>query len=253
MPSLRNAPQANLSKQVYSYADMTYSAVEGLEPWDWDDSFRELLQEDVDKAAAPSKETLLHSLIQSTARVAIEQAAYDYPDDVLDEVLETLEVAGMPRPRWLARSHIASRRSGELCDLWTDAFDRAVAPAVFYILFSDHAFLIKFGRRVTEIVGGIKKSHRPDLVKQDGVLRRVHVPTWLGRAVFYRDRGCCQVCSKNLSGLAEPQVRHNLDHIIPLDKSGSNDPTNFQLLCESCNGTKRARAPRRLPAYTPYW
>jgi len=31
----------------------------------------------------------------------------------------------------------------------------------------------------------------------------------------------------------------NFDHIIPLNCGGNNDPSNWQLTCESCNKSKR--------------
>ncbi|WP_257133312.1 HNH endonuclease [Bacillus wiedmannii] len=33
----------------------------------------------------------------------------------------------------------------------------------------------------------------------------------------------------------QSEIRH-YNHIVPLDKYGCNDPTNFQLLCKPCNG-----------------
>jgi len=32
----------------------------------------------------------------------------------------------------------------------------------------------------------------------------------------------------------------HLDHMLPLAQGGTNDPTNFQLLCQRCNLTKAA-------------
>ncbi|WP_346657776.1 HNH endonuclease signature motif containing protein [Bacillus cereus group sp. BfR-BA-01355] len=45
----------------------------------------------------------------------------------------------------------------------------------------------------------------------------------------------------------------HLDHIIPLDVYGSNDASNFQLLCERCNTSKGARFTTTSLVSTPVW
>jgi 5-methylcytosine-specific restriction enzyme A len=51
--------------------------------------------------------------------------------------------------------------------------------------------------------------------------------------VFDRDGHQCQTCgaTENLT----------IDHIIPLAQGGTNDISNFQTLCQSCNSRKGAR------------
>jgi|GEM_PF-3204281 len=53
----------------------------------------------------------------------------------------------------------------------------------------------------------------------------------LREAVFTRDGYTCQYCGA--SG-----VPLHCDHIIPLNRGGSNDPTNLTTACESCNMRK---------------
>lgn len=53
--------------------------------------------------------------------------------------------------------------------------------------------------------------------------------------VWRRDEGKCVMCgSRN---------KLEFDHIIPVAKGGSNTARNVQLLCESCNRSKAAKAP----------
>ena len=45
----------------------------------------------------------------------------------------------------------------------------------------------------------------------------------------------------------------HFDHIIPLEKGGTNDPTNFQLLCANCNLTKNDALQLPNYQYQMYW
>ncbi len=240
---------------VYSYASRVYNAVEGKDDYEDPERVQDLL-DDLPKAARPNKITLLHDFIRSVSHFDIEYASRKAPDYLVDEATETLRAARMPVPRWLTEERIVTARSdhrSELDDLFCSAFDRAVLPAVFYILFSDRTFLIEFQRRIAEVVSAYTRLEHGDMLARDGILRRQHVPSWLKSAVFFRDHGICQACERNLTGLARPVSDVHLDHIIPLAESGSNDPTNFQLLCKRCNGAKGGSAPSSIPTFTPYW
>jgi 5-methylcytosine-specific restriction endonuclease McrA len=63
----------------------------------------------------------------------------------------------------------------------------------------------------------------------------VKPPSWAQRAVFFRDRGRCVLCDKDLSGLTNLANSENYDHIVPLGRHGLNDVSNLQLLCAECN------------------
>lgn len=55
-------------------------------------------------------------------------------------------------------------------------------------------------------------------------------------AIFKAQRGRCGCCRIKLK-------KYHVDHIIALSKGGRNDPSNLQLLCASCNSSKRAKDP----------
>lgn len=57
-------------------------------------------------------------------------------------------------------------------------------------------------------------------------------PTWVLETLNARERGKCANCSSNF---LELQSDSHIDHIVPLNKGGSNDLVNLQLLCASCN------------------
>lgn len=75
-------------------------------------------------------------------------------------------------------------------------------------------------------------------IRQDFKLYRKSIPKWVKKAVFFRDRGRCVFCNKDLSGILSIFNNENYDHIVPLNQHGFNDVTNIQLLCESCNKRK---------------
>ncbi len=79
-------------------------------------------------------------------------------------------------------------------------------------------------------------------MKKNGVLKRCnYLNEWLKTAVYFRDKGQCQICGKDISGLFNTNNELQFDHIVPLAMGGNNDPTNFQLICENCNKKKGAR------------
>lgn len=110
---------------------------------------------------------------------------------------------------------------------------------VFFVLFLNRHFLYQFNKQISSRtkkirINGLPKNSK-QLFKKDGIVRRVNIPMWARKAVFYRDRGLCSNCQKDISGLVNIQNTKHFDHIIPLAFGGLNDVSNLQLLCEACN------------------
>jgi hypothetical protein len=127
--------------------------------------------------------------------------------------------------------------TGQLDELLTH-----LSNEVFYILFGNRLLLANLNEYISGVVQNIEKANLEPkyvaLLKKDGVPARVNIPTWVRRAIFFRDRGMCATCNKDLSGLVTVETPKHFDHIIPLAKGGINDVTNIQLLCEKCNLSK---------------
>lgn len=123
---------------------------------------------------------------------------------------------------------------------------RCVAE-VFHILFQNRYILLQFNCMMAEHVGDTSHAGlEPEfeaLFEADGVLKRVNVPTWVRRAVFYRDRGLCTLCEADLTGTINIGDAEHFDHVVPLAQGGLNDVSNIQLLCSRCNGKKGHSAP----------
>lgn len=123
-----------------------------------------------------------------------------------------------------------------------DALLAQALRETFYLLFGNRPLLLLFNQMMADqmnetVLAEIDPETRR-FFERDGVLRRFPLPEWVRRAVFYRDRGLCSVCARDLSGLVNIWSEDQYDHIVPLAKGGLNDVTNIQLLCGDCNRRK---------------
>lgn len=135
-----------------------------------------------------------------------------------------------------------------LQDTWlTESYDRLLEQTVkevFHILFQNRTLLLAFNEYVASIVAYADQSEVDQTIlgrfKASGTLKRHRPPAWAQRAVFYRDRGRCVLCEKDLSGLTNLCNIENYDHIVPLARFGLNDVSNLQLLCAECNQREKS-------------
>lgn len=113
-----------------------------------------------------------------------------------------------------------------------------IAQDTFQILFRDRDFLRHFGELLARVVQRHAAHSNHGTFTGLGRVSRVTLPTWLKRGVFFRDNGRCVSCSADLTSVLLNGPHTHYDHIVALAQSGSNDPTNFQILCDRCNQTK---------------
>jgi hypothetical protein len=114
---------------------------------------------------------------------------------------------------------------------------------VFHVLFQNRRLLMVFNQMMAAAL-----EHQADLdppeeqasfFSRSGFLKRTVIPKWVKRAVYFRDRGRCVLCDKDLSGMLNIDNQENYDHIVPLAKHGLNDVSNIQLLCKECNQNEK--------------
>lgn len=240
------------STHAYSFADLVYENI--LNETDVDIEYLKMFCfEDFKKRASkPKKYTLLHETIEGIIFFYLDYSTRKFPDSETPYYQSILTEAEIKIPRWLTPDSV--RKHTRQLDRLLERAIGEITPSIFYLLFSDRKFLALFQTRMARLVSQLKHTDHPDLLAADGILKRPkYLPTWLKAGVFHRDRGRCQHCWRDLTGVIAPVTDRHLDHIIPLAESGTNDPTNFQLSCQSCNLKKGKKIISTSHKYTPFW
>jgi hypothetical protein len=170
------------------------------------------------KAKSPSQHTLLHKYIENYLSAEYfyghRKDEEQYPQIVYD-LLDTYQLT-------YGKINYTGRDSNyELYKAATPAF-RLLAHDAFSILFQNRELMRDFSRLVAT-------------VNTQSFPRADYWPTWLREAIFYRDHGRCGICSCDLTGTIAIDRKVHIDHMIPISLRGTNDPTNLQILCDTCN------------------
>jgi len=84
---------------------------------------------------------------------------------------------------------------------------------------------------VAEALHSVAELHRQQRRALGGT--RGPIPRSVREKILDRDGRACLSC-----GATEDLA---IDHVIPRSQGGPNDPSNFQVLCRSCNSAKGAR------------
>lgn len=138
-------------------------------------------------------------------------------------------------------------------------FFELISEEVVHILFNDKHFLVMFNNLVRNVIIDEDGSY-VNYVKwpensrnEDGTIKRCRIPQWVKHAVFYRDKGRCVSCNRDLTDLVSILNTRNFDHIVALKDYGTNDPCNLQLTCEHCNKSKGAKDKVPIYKYQRWW
>lgn len=238
------------SRFLYDFASDVYGAV--TESDEFSDAVKFECLGDVVALAKPAKFSALHHFIKSVIWSRLDYLTGHFAEEGVEYFAHILRECDKDVPGWLNSDDI-SLRIRQLDDALSEAVD-SVLPSVFFLLFSDRAFLIKLQKLIARYVAGLAAADHPRFFQRDGIFKRTRsLPSWLKEAIFYRDKGHCQLCWTNLTGLLMPTRNVHLDHMIPLACSGSNDVTNFQLTCKYCNCKKGRREITTEPRFIAYW
>jgi len=187
----------------------------------------------------PDQQSLLHVFLHSWEAARWDESIFDLDSGSHPLVASYLSACGISPPAWLTPNALNSRTGQErVYSLIKKAMPHA-ANAAFQLLFQDREFLLLFADHVRQAM--LKANAAKILGALYPVPRCKRYPRWLEKAIFLRDRGLCQSCGKDVSGLLNHMNMLHLDHLLPLKSGGTNDPTNFQLLCSACNLSKGGR------------
>jgi len=246
--------------EAYSFAACVWSnLVEGSPPEEFDSLLDPDDSEVARRLAKPQRDTLLHLFLRRLYETDIDEFEHQR-NDMLDLVVSEYETV-------LKFNEVPFKRGGfpteddpgyERKALRRVAYLRALLPLsriaqdTFQLLFRDRTFLLRFNQVTARAVRRLLSNRTRSELGRRGIMRRVRLPAWLKRGVFYRDNGRCVACGKDLTGVVITGDAVHYDHIVPLARHGSNDPTNFQVLCGGCNLTK-AVAARTSERYPVFW
>jgi 5-methylcytosine-specific restriction endonuclease McrA len=243
--------QAFYSEHVYNACSGVYGMLGDYEGGSIDDFIV------VEKLLIPHRKCVLHDLISNTLDFFYGEMFYDFPDTELGAHRAVVREAGLSFPVE------AERRILEGCETFDDksaiytviaeATEKIQVPSVFHTLFSDRNFIVSLQRDLQHLLRTKGEAALQGRLTSRGTVRRTHLPRWLEKAIFFRDRGQCQICDRDISGLRSPLDEIHLDHIIPLAEYGNNDPTNFQLTCRECNLEKGTAMKFERARFVPYW
>lgn len=241
---------------AYRFAESTLSSMK--DPWEFglEDVIGDFLGVGEDyffqKIFKPSKVTLLHDFIKNINFSGIEwETSHMDHDYIIDTYGPCIMAAGCEIPDWFNKGEIGDH-VWELDDI-LESVSEIITEATFHILYADRDFLFTFSRFVGDFIKDFDRLKSMVFRKKGIVKRPPYLPKWLRNAVFHRDKGRCQICTKDLTGLLRPEFDIHLDHMLPLEQSGTNDPTNFQLLCESCNTSKGKKVVVEKQLVYTYW
>jgi hypothetical protein len=214
----------------------------------------------LEQALKPMKRTILHCYIDKVidSEVYFDLSDATFNDNCGDYVIKMLQAYSVKFKSFSAYHKetgfdIFEYNSDYLQEVAKNKLYPIITKEVFTLLFSDRAAMCMLNKRVASEVFTWKEIDFKGFLKRDGVVKRCdYWPSWLKKALFCREKGLCAICKRDLTSLHHTTAKLAIDHIVPLNLGGINDPTNLQLLCESCNSEKsgdKIRVTNTMPIY----
>lgn len=117
----------------------------------------------------------------------------------------------------------------------------SIVSSAFAQLWYRKTFLFDFNTLCAKKISMLSKSDYPHDLNQDGRLTRIaRFPKWLVDLLIMREAGCCYYCFRPVTISQLANKTYDIDHVVPIARGGSNDPTNLAISCFDCNNLKSA-------------
>jgi len=185
-------------------------------------------------AYKPQKQTILHRFMKNyycaewnylRRKTDDEFSKYAYP------ILDDLNIIYNRNSTTIDYNYYLFQK---ICDNCSKYINEA-----FQILFNDRNLMRSFSLITSKSILNLKQQDFPEYLINDGKLKRyTHWNKWLKDALLHREKGCCAECACDLTNILAIENKINIDHIVPISKGGTSDPTNLQILCTKCNSNK---------------
>jgi hypothetical protein len=194
-----------------------------------------------------SPNTALHRVLDDLAYIRFYAYSYDDLDCFNDEsdfanyVITMFEHmnALVPQEFYKESSEDIMIAREKYRDSFLTGLDVFVNSA-FAQLWFRKAFLFKFNELLAGSISKLLKSDYP-MLEQDGRIPRAsYFHKWINQSIIRREGGLCHYCKNVVASPSLDNQNYDIDHMIPIAKGGTNDPTNLVLSCKKCNNQKRA-------------
>ncbi|MBP1039029.1 HNH endonuclease [Serratia fonticola] len=203
-------------------------------------------------AIKPSKFTLLHDYITYNLLESYRHSLKKVGSEIYNDIYDEFDMFGVGYVKY--ESYRDRDYHNYLYVLFESKVSQKLVESTFTILFNDRATMQKFNEQISFEIRKLSVNEWPLYLVRDGVMKRnTYWPKWLYAALFRREQGHCAICQKNLTGLMANGADPAIDHIIPLNLGGTNDPTNLQMLCAGCNTDKSGDSITTSNMHSPFW
>ncbi|MDP1421690.1 HNH endonuclease [Peribacillus simplex] len=239
----------------------------------WDECKDEIIS----SLVKPQKWTLVHMWLEFYSDISEElyttKKNLDTPDyfEVLKDVLlDTDLIPNIPEPifenKECSSLYPCVEDDCELCQVMIDwekhvdsnikEINKNIVHSAFQIMFSNRRFMHDFNLELSNLIEediDYICENSPETLTKGKIKRNTYWPVWLKEALLYRDKGTCVLCRKSITGQYSISTDLEIDHIVPLNLFGTNDASNFQLLCKKCNTTKQGLSSASNAINVPFW
>jgi len=203
------------------------------------------------KTFKPCMPSLLHAYIEHSLVLNTQEVLCECGDVVRDDIADELRLFDIPL-RELNTFSDEDSYERYLSAVYCENVPKKLTPDIFEVLFNRRTIMKKFNETIASQIQKLSYARWNEYLTSDGVMLRCsYWPEGLKRALFRREQGHCAICLRDLRNLIANDEAYQIDHIIPIKIGGSNDPTNFQILCSECNKTKGGNGTDTSSFYSP--